>query len=416
MAFIPPPIDENELELYLPDVGRGIDKWVDYRFNSHFTTPTDAFSLTVAGDALDPVMEDGLVCGARVMLRVAGCTQATGFIDSVDRDGTVGEGTTWHLEGRDMIGQAVDSGIDPRIQFKDTEHLSDLLRRVYTPFGWSRDDQFIVDAAADQEIKTGRKLTKPRPPAKHPRKSKLPQLKPNPGEGAHEFAVRVAKRFGLTIWPSADGERIIVGKPYFDQYPTYRLVRRKRGDLRENNIVTAKAKFSIADQPSVIVADGVGGGNEFGKSKLRCIMVNPAVLSDNDELARISRENPRSKVIYPITNGTVMAYTPLRNPRAKPLYIHDENSKTLEQLEEFTRRSMMERVRKTLTYNATVVGHSQLDASGNPVPWAIDTVVDVYDEVTNVVEPMWILSRTFGRGLSGTFTELEMIRLYSLEL
>ena len=408
-----PEMDENELELYLPDVGRGIDKWVSYRFNSHFLTPTDAFSLTVAGSSLDPRTEVGLVNGASVLLRVEGCTQAAGYIDTVERDASTNGGTEWSIEGRDYIGQAVDAGIDPRTQFKDTEHLSDFLKRIYTPFGWSEESQFVVDASADQEIKTGRKLTKPRPPAKHPRKTKIPQLKPNPGEGAHEFGMRVAKRFGLTIWPSADGRTLIVGKPYFDQDATYRLVRRNT-NTRDNNILAGRAQFSIVDQPSYIVADGVGGGNEFGKSKLKCIAFNPAVVTTVDDLnATLAKYKGHKLLDFTKVEAAVRT---MRNPRAKPLFLHDENSKTPEELENFTRRSMMERVRKTLTYNVTVQGHGQLDEGGNITPWAIDHVVDVDDEVAGVQEPMWILGRTFVKGPGGTFTELELIRLYSLDL
>lgn len=406
--------DNSELELYLTDVGRSIDKWSEYKFNSHFLTPTDGFGLQVEGDALDPIMEDGLVPGASVQLRVAGHIQATGYLDSVQRSASRGSGVVWGLEGRDGLGQAVDGGIDPRTQFKETQTLEDLLLMVYEPFGFKA---FELNVDADQAIKTGRPARKPRPPAKHPRKAKLPQLRPNNGEGAHEFASRVAKRFGYSIWPSADGTRLMIGKPDFEQDPTFTLIRR-RYSSRENNILDATAKFDLSDQPSILITDGVSGGGLYGKSKLKCLMVNPAVTSPVDELGKISAAHPNSTVVYPMTkDGGAYRYAPQFNPRAKPLYLHDENSKTLEQLEEFTRREMMQRVRKSLTYSATVAGHGQRDGGGNLVPWTVDTVVDVQDEVTGVVEPMWILSRTFqkSRG-SGTTTSLEMIRLYSLEI
>lgn len=415
--FNEPEQDENELELYLPEVGRAVDKWLAYKFNSHFLTPTDGFSLEVAAASLDPVFETGLVTGARVQLRVGGCTQATGFIDSIERSASRDGGTIWAIEGRDLLGQAVDAGVDPRWQFKETENLSDLLKRIYEPYGWSEDSQFIVDASADQQIKTGRPAKKRPSLAKHPRKSKLPQLRPNPNEGAHEFASRVAKRFGLTIWPSADGQTLIVGKPYFEQEPTFRLIRRRFAS-RENNILSGSARYDLSDQPSVIIADGTSGGGTFGKSRIKCIAVNPAVWSDQDALAKIAAEHKTAKQLLFLTqDGAPMAFTPQRNPRAKPLYLHDENSKTIEQLEEFTRREMMARVCKSMTWRGTVAGHGQYDGGGNMVPWAVDTVVDMQDEVAGVTEPMWVLSRTFSKSRSGgTTTELELIRLYSLEL
>lgn len=415
--FNEPEQDENELELFLPAVGRSITKWSEYKFNSHFLTPTDGWSMTVESDKLDPVFEDGLITGARVQLRVEGCTQATGFIDSIERSASRDGGVIWSIEGRDLLGQAVDAGIDPRTQFKETENLADMLRRVYAPFGWPEDSQFVIDAAADQQIKTGRPAKKRPSLAKHPRKSKLPQLRPNPNEGAHDFATRVAKRFGLSIWPSADGRTLIVGKPYFEQEPSYRLIRRRYGS-RENNILTGTARFDISEQPSFIVADGFSGGGSFGKGKIKCIAVNPALLTDLDAMAALQAEHKTATVlVFKTQDGVPVSFSPQRSPTAKPLYLHDENSKTQEQLEEFTRREMMTRVRKSMTWSGSVAGHGQSMDGGPLVPWAVDTVVDVQDEVTGVIEPMWVLSRTFTKSRSaGTRTELELIRLYSLEL
>lgn len=407
--------DYGILELFLPDVGRAVDRWTSYSFNSHFLTPADGFSLTVENPRLDPIMEDGLVPGAKVQLRVAGCTQATGYLDSVERTATRSGGIVWTLEGRDALGQAVDSGIDPREQFKETETLQDLLVRVFEPFGWGA-SQIQVDEGADQQIKTGRKLRQPRKPTKHPRASKLPQLRPNNGEGAYEFAARVAKRFGMQIWPSADGLTLYVGKPDFEQEATFTLIR-KRGGAR-NNILDGSAKFDMTEQPSFIVADGFSGGGAFGKSKLRIIALNPAMAITEAQATAVGSKFKTAKVVnFLDPKGRVLQFAPYPYPNAKPLYLHDENSKTEEQLEAFARREMMARVRKSLTYHVTVSGHGQASGGGPLVPWTVGAVVDVQDEVTGVIEPMWVLSRTFEKNRdAGTRTRLELIRLYSLDL
>jgi len=58
-----------------------------------------------------------------------------------------------------------------------------------------------------------------------------------------------------------------------------------------------------------------------------------------------------------------------------------------------------------------------LAQDGSFTPWAVDTMVDVQDDVGGVYEPLYVLSRTFHKSRSGgTKTDLELIRRYSLDL
>jgi prophage tail gpP-like protein len=98
----------------------------------------------------------------------------------------------------------------------------------------------------------------------------------------------------------------------------------------------------------------------------------------------------------------------------RPLFLHDEESKTQEQLNFFVKRTMSELLRKSLVCHYTVEGHGQ-NVDGVFVPWDIDRVVEVHDEPGGVDERMWIIGRTFEKSRSGgTFTRLELVRLYSI--
>lgn len=409
-------LPETELELFLPDASRAITTWTEYAFNSHFLTPTDGFSLTVEDPYLDPFKEDALVPGARVQLRVGGCTQATGFLDTVQRSASRSGGIIWTLEGRDVLGQAVDAQLDPRTQFKETQTLADLFRRVFTPFGWSTPAQFNIDAHKDTATKIGRLPPEPRPTAKAPREHKLAQVRPNPGEGAYAFAARVAKRAGMHIWASADGRLLNLGRPFFEQDANYTLIRRRGG--AQNNILDATARFDATEQPSWVVAEGYSGGGAWGKSKMRIVVPNPA-LKFRDEWQPLLKEAQANAKLVQLKDGAgkPLAFPLMSTERARPVYLRDDNSRTMADLEAYARREMMERVRKSLSYQVTVYGHGQADGGGNFLPWAVDQVVDVQDEVAGVQEPMWVLSRTFSKSRSsGTTTKLELIRLYSLEV
>jgi hypothetical protein len=100
------------------------------------------------------------------------------------------------------------------------------------------------------------------------------------------------------------------------------------------------------------------------------------------------------------------------------LYLHDEESHTLEQLEYFVRREMSLRLRKVMVGKYHVEGHAVPDKTGQLGIIATDTIYTVTDEVSLVDEAMWCLSRTFSqtRGAQGTQTEFELVRPYSINL
>ena len=124
---------------------------------------------------------------------------------------------------------------------------------------------------------------------------------------------------------------------------------------------------------------------------------------------------PRAVKLPP--RSAAATYVQQYTPTFRVMYLHDDESKTQDELNNFVYRQMALQMQHGLRAHYTVYGHGQIFGDGGFTPWAVNTVVDVNDEVGGIAEPMWVLSRTFNKSRrSGTTTDLELIRLYSLDL
>src|SRR6185369_8485140 len=93
------------------------------------------------------------------------------------------------------------------------------------------------------------------------------------------------------------------------------------------------------------------------------------------------------------------------------LYHRDTNSKTQEEIDNAIARAVADRLRETLRYTVELRGH-QDPISG--ALWAIDTLVQVSDEIRGVNEDLWIHSREFRYSKAGgATTRLECWRPHS---
>jgi prophage tail gpP-like protein len=413
--------ERETIALRLGKSGLELRTWTAYSFGSDFLQPSDGWEFTVPEEGLDDRTRTALgmvgpirALGGEVSLAINGNVQSTGYIESIGVTASRSSGAEWTISGKDRLGQAIDSHVDPTLQFKAGVTLAELLKALFTPFGWKADDDFEIDNTANRNAKTGIRgvpFTKGGK-KKGPRPLKsfvLHQLKPQGHEGVFAFAARVAERHGLWIRSSADGRKLIVGKPEFDQAPAYAL--RRARDGQGTNIIAGSVHFDMADQPTVIVADGFGGGGEFGASRLRAIASNPAFYTT--DVVEALKPYAKYKDAHRIDDFRAVK-TPYALPRCRPLYLHDNESQTQEQLDAFVHREMSLRLRKSLTCDYVVEGHGQL-RDGVFTPWDIDTTVDVDDDLAGLHERMYVLGRRFekSRG-SGTTTRLHLIRLHSI--
>lgn len=421
-VYTPAAPDKQVVRMHLVDAGIDLTRWTSYSVASNFLTPTDGWSCTVGDGNLEDAQRDAIVPGARVRLYVDNFILSDGYIDSVSVDADRGSGVQYSIEGRDRMGYAVDAIADPRTIYKKGATLAEVLKQIFAPFGWSEDSQFKIDNDANRDAKTGGIRGVPMTKGgkrKGPKPLKsfvLHQLKPHNHEGLFAFASRITQRFGLYIWCSADGNSIIIGRPDFSQPPRYQIRRTRSGDT---NVLSGTVKFDATDQPSVIIADGFSGGGEFGKGRIKSYCVNPYFGVDEDgfildEITKVLSKYPEAAQV----TMTVPSLFKRRgvNRHLRPMFLHDDESKTQEQLDNFVRREMSLLMRKSMTAKYKVEGHGQT-IDGVFVPWDVDTVVEVHDEPAQVHERMYVLSRRFEKSRSGgTHTSLELIRLNSIQL
>lgn len=422
VPYTPDAPDSQTVRMLFSDHGQSIDRWESYEFSEDFLTPTDSFSFVLSTDegGLDPRQRSLLRLGARIRLYIGDIVLAEGFVDSVEVTADKSSGWKYAIHGRDRLGQTLDTVAEPTFQLKDGGTLLELLKRLFAPFGWLAEEHFVIDNEGNRSARTGKrgvpttKGGKKKGPV--PLKSfVLHQTKPYNHESVFHFASRVAQRHGLWIWCTSDGEKLIVSKPEFDQEAIFSL---RRGLDGRGNVLSGSVKYDMADQPSMIIADSYSGGGEFGKGRCKAYIVNPMLgLTDEGdptpEVKAVLAKHPAA-----VENTIPQASVPFRVADTmpfRPMFLHDDESKTQEQLNAFVKREMCLMYRKGVTAHYVVEGHGQV-IGDQFVAWAADTVVEVHDEPAELSEQMYVLGVHFSkqRGGSGTTTRLDLIRLHTL--
>jgi prophage tail gpP-like protein len=404
--------------LQIPSAGINITTFKTYEFNSNFLAPTDGWHFTIGDDELTDSIIKTLLPGTLISFSINGLVQGTGYVDGVDVASSGKGGTEITVHGRDRLAQVVDACADPRIRLTSGMSINDALRTFLSSFGWSNPDtQYLVNNEPNRNVMTGQTRGTPTSKKGKPLKSyTIHQTKPYPAEGTFAFLSRLSQRFGLWIWLTADGQFVVISKPDFTSPSIYTL-RHKRGpESVYNNIESSHASVDYSNQPSVIIATGFGTGGENAIGGLSVGIVNPAIDTNN---SAIINAYPSTRFVpWP---DTPWISPPVAFPYARPLFLHDDESKTIDELTAFVRREMSLRVRKTLTYTCEVEGHAISQTTGKPnegdaYVWTVDTMVNVEDDISNIHEPLYLMARTFIKSRDGgTRTRLELIRPHSIE-
>lgn len=419
--------DLNTCVLRLDDLSTEIVNWTSYRFSTNFLTPTDGFSFTIGDPDLPRGLSGQIREGQKVTLLVDGRPTCTGYIDEWSAAATRDGGIELTLTGRDVLADAVDSCVDPTLRFKESQTLEQIVIDVFASFGF---DIFLTSNDSNRDLISGNqygfKVNKTRVTKRgrvtkasgKPLSSYLQhRAKPYPHEGAYEFCARLAKRQGLHIWATADGQGIVLGKPDFAQPARFELVR-KRGQNSGamNNIVAGTVTKTRQNQPSVIIATGVGGGGEFGRGRCKVAMVNELIAHDASgavlpQVQQALNAHPDAYVIGVKDLDEYVSPVALNPyPKCRPLFLHDDESKDIEQLKNFVKREMATRQQQALQVQYDVAGHTQ---SGQT--WAVDTVATVDDDVGDLHEDAWIMGVEFTKSRTeGTRTGLTLIRPYTM--
>jgi prophage tail gpP-like protein len=374
-----------------------------YEYHEHFLRESDGWSFELPQDILSQVDLTAIVPRVRVEVSIDDVVQSIGILDDVRAKSDRNGGTVYTLRGRDWLSPAVDCHVDPNLRFKPGMSVLDVVSTALAPFGIRA---FATDNDANRNAITGETRTPTTKTGKPLNSFLVHELKPYQQESVFKFASRTCQRNGLWLWAGQDGETVIVGKPDFTQAARYQL-RNLRSDPRQNNVIDADVTISGKDQPSCILACGFGGGGEFAKSTLRSGIINPIV---NADLSAVTAAYPSVRfATIPFTVDIDQAFD---DPSPRPLFLYDSESHTQAELDKFVLREMSLLLRKSLSAHYTIEGH-QLGG----VNLAVDTIVDVWDERSNLQTTLWVIGRSFTkRRNEGTRSTLECIRPGSLQL
>lgn len=422
-----------------------ITNFTSYSVNSHFLTATDGFHFTIGDEQFTDAMLDLLVPGRKCQLLIDGALQCTGYIDVVDSTGDRHTGNVITINGCDCMSPVVRSEIDPRHRYPDKIPLDKLLTDILMPFGLTRlllDNTENISVAANRALPTPKGGTK-RKSRRHSRsvqhkplkQYQLPKSRPHHGETFWQFMCRLVQREGLWIWPTVQGDGVVVGKPNYDQDPAAEL-RFMRGGAT-NNVLRGGIRRDGTDQPSFIIATGRVPPRDVQHTGIRCVIDNP--LTGIETIVggapkRLAQGNQASSFAsaskgvlfsdaliqahiesYKFTTKVAQAPLQVENQFAslvaRPKYVKDDESHTLDQLQNFVRRQMSLHVRHALVGRYEIEGH-RFD---NGVIPQVDMVISVKDDRARWNSPMWILARTFEKSRNGgTKTMIETLPLQAL--
>ena len=452
--------------------GRRLSHWTSYSFDSDLFTPADGFRFTVglpsARTEADRRTRDELLAlvnrGATVRIYVgdssteetrAQALQLTGIVDDRTIDVTPDGGSVLEIEGRDLARHLVDSSVPIDLFRVSSETRRRMLlvqneaagsearalaERISTQADtgigvgvWSP-SQFVfeVDSAAmpgrpytittgptlaqlarlvcdpwripvvcDQsaarDVLTGRPRRGSRrgddrraiDPSSYAaglapndvKTIKPDEARPSPGETCWEYLDRHAKRLGVLLWMAPTGE-LVLGSPQYGQAPRARIVRRLRSDPSDpNNVIRGEVRESLGDRYSKVTVYG-RSGRDPAKSKI----VATAIDSD-----------------WPGDFET-------------PLVVHDRAIREQAEADRRALRELAKHKRTARTIKYDVSGHSCAMGRERFV-FAIDTVIEVLDEVAGISGRYYCTKRTLARDRErGTTATLVLVEPGSIVL
>lgn len=395
--------EDNRLTVNFELLGiRETRRILSWSLDSQYLTSTDGFEFSILS-ADRPELRDLELQPVELLLN-----DASQVLGRIDRTSIGGEGSAVSCSGRDYIAELVECNVDPTFRVKESMTLGDALLTVCAPCGI---DAVISDGdAALENIRTGKSIKKKG--GKNRKSSPLQNVQPRQGgEGIYEYINRLAARKGLTVQPANQRSVIQLSAPDYKQSPIAQIRVTASGRNARNNVIRAEAVRDYSRVPTFCLANGKQAGRSeekaTGARKTYDLLIAAAAYSP--EMRRILTS---AKVIQGRQLPSNSATDPLRLYRL--LRIEDHDARTSDELDAATLRAVAERLKDTLSYRVTLRGHT--DPDGGAI-WAINTMVQVTDEIRGIDEPLWVASRRFSFSPEqGATTELECWRPDSFQI
>ncbi len=404
-----PELDQPRLSVELELTGEFISTGIEsYSITSDFLTPTDGWEFVVYSET-DPA---GLRRKFRplqpVKLYIDGQCQVIGRIDRIS--GTGESGKALRVEGRDYLADLVDGGIDPTLRFPKGTDLGAAVLQIFKPWGIDT----VFGSNLTRNVLTGKSRFSGQSAGRDFKASKLEDYKPSENQGAWETFDKIAARHGYTGQPCGRRNEIALVAPDYSSDVLYPLRRGAGG-----NVLSAQCMRDYSKVPTVTIATGRQGASGEKASGTR----NEVSTFGPNAPSPIGKNREVRSIVYSADGSTPAVIDFRFNPKHaaagnagllyRPMFYSDKESRNQEQLDRGIRRMIAERLKDTLTYRCTVRGHRSPETGAL---YTVDTLASVVDEVEDISETLWIMSRTFENSGAGVFTHLEMIRPMSLVL
>lgn len=374
----------DRLRLTNLQTGDTLEEWEAAEWSSDYLTPCDTFRFEAGSD--DAPIEIAKRFPADAPVRVSLVFEAGGFIDlldgyvdstEVDVSRAGGGGRRCIIEGRDFLGDVVDSNVDPRLRLPVNPTLEQIINTVLMGEPFKLDyDTADKDVRADLQLNPRMKKPKARAPTRPSRKSKKAKARdayqPRDGESAYAYLARMCSLFGYNLSASiAKGKRVVIlGGPNYNQDPQYTLRLLDGAAGQENNVLYASMRVDMTNVPREVIVKG----GAFAKGEA-------------------------TKNLSVLWSGLTR--------RGRQVYVSDARAKDQETSERIARASLGRLTRTFVTYRAKAQGFTDPDTNN---PFLVNTIAFVDDESSGTRGPMWIESVTMRESRrGGSTTDLKLI-------
>ena len=321
-----------------------------------------AFSFTAVSTRGDPLPFSG---GESCRVIVDGEAVLTGHIEIVDADYDK-ESHTITVEGRDKLGDLVDSSLLAIDDIRSPITLKQIVERIISALGL---DIIVIDEANPEPFNESEDIASP-----------------EPGQNAFEFLEAIARKRQVFLTSNGAGNLVILKSPGADSgYLLQNII-----DANDNNILSGSVSY-----------DNTGIFNKYTMSS----SMNPVALNSagDTDIASIVNQS-----------GSATGSARLSGRVGRQLVLVSEGSFSND--EDGKRADWEKRIREA---RSRVHSVSVQEYRPENDLWAVNTTVGIVDEFAKINERMLINSVTFSQDAdSGSLTNLSLIEenAYNLEL
>lgn len=398
--------DESKLVIEFEDTGEQFDQTTSFTIQSSFTTPADAWSCTVVNEESPWELRRKFYPGRPVKLYLGDRLQVIGRLGS-----TTGRGSALEVRGRDYFADLIDPNIDPSVRINNRMTLADALIEGLRQLG-------ITEVESSLEEVTSKKMGPVIYQRERVQSTETVPFFPNAsgveallstggtsfltrkvavteqvrdtmprkgGEGAYQWAARLAAKYHLTVQPGSKRSAIALVAPDYESDVRFAF-------SRPGNIETATCTRNGEDVPTFVNASGrFVDGKESADGGFSGIS-----LADEGSGFLSSNEGRRFVEASKMVSGRIKRGKQHKPPNLyKPIYFTDDRVKSADELRSSATRMLANKLRGFFSYTAMVNTHSDV-ATG--ATYATNTMAEVKDGVEDVGERLWVVETNISKG------------------